>query len=106
MARGPVWNRGNSKPSVAVRARVHEQSHWDPRLIERLKNIIVDVPKHPGGKPETIRVSALPIGQHLYADVRVYLRGHPTRQGLVVHTDLIADVITGLQEVLQRGWKP
>jgi hypothetical protein len=106
MAHGPAWNRGNSKPSVPLRARVPAQSHWDPRLVERLKNIVVDVPKHPGGKPETIRVSALPMGHHLYADVRVYLRGHPTRQGLVVHTDLIADVITGLQEVVRRGWKP
>lgn len=106
MARGPAWNMRNSKPSVPLRARVREQPRWDPRLVERLKNIVVDVPKHPGGKPETIRVSALPMGHHLYADVRVYLRGHPTRQGLVVHTDLIADVITGLQEVLRRGWKP
>ena len=75
-------------------------------MVEGLKRVVVDVKKHRGGKPETIRVSALPMGQHLYADVRVYIRGHPTRQGLVVHTDLIADVISGLQEVLRRGWRP
>jgi len=63
----------------------------------------VDIPKHPGGKPETIRVSALPMRQDLYADVRVHLREHPTGQGLVVHRDLIADVIAGLQEVCGGG---
>ncbi len=67
---------------------------------------IVDIPKHQGGKPETIRVSALPMRHHLYADVRVYVRGHPTAQGLVVHHDLIADVIVRLQEVLRRAWRP
>lgn len=106
MAGGTAWNRRNSNPGVSVRARVPKHSPWDARLVERLKNIIVDVPKHRGGKPESIRVSAFTMGHHVYADVRVYIAGHPTRQGLVVHTDLIADVITGLQEVLRRGWRP
>lgn len=102
MARGTVWNKRNSIAGVPVRAR----PRWDAREVERLKRVLVDVKKHQGGKPETIRVSALPMGQHLYADIRVYCGGHPTRQGLVVHHDLIPDVITGLQEVLRQGWKP
>lgn len=100
--RGTVWNRRNSNPGASVRAR----PRWDARLVERLKRVVVDVKKHQGGKPETIRVFALPMGHHLYADIRVYLAGHPTRQGLVVHHDLIPDVITALQEVLRRGWRP
>ena len=46
------------------------------------------------------------MGRHLYADLGVYLKGLPTRQGLVVHQDLIADVNAGLQEVLRWGWRP
>lgn len=99
--RGPGWNRRNSNPGASVRAR----PRWDAHLVERLKRVVVDVKKHEGGKPETIRVSALQTGHHLYADVRVYIAGHPTCQGLVIHHDLIADVITGLQEVLRQGWK-
>ena len=50
---------------------------WVPHLVERLKESIVDIPKHTNGKLETIRVHALPMGHHLYADVRPYLRDHP-----------------------------
>ncbi len=102
MKRGTPWNRRDSNPKAPVRAR----SRWVPHLVERLKEPVVDIPKHQSGKPETIRVSVLPMGRHFYADIRVYLRGRPTRQGLVVHHDLIADVITRLREVLRRGWKP
>lgn len=100
--RGTPWNERSNNPAGPARARVR----WDACLVERLKEPIVDIPKHQGGKPETIRVSVLPKGHHLYADVRVYVRGHPTGQGLVVHHDLIPDVIAGLQEALRRGWKP
>ena len=66
----------------------------------------MDVAKHPGGKAETVLVSVLPIGAHLYADVRVQLRGRSACQGLVARHDLIADVINGLQEDSRRGSAP
>jgi len=56
---------------------VRARPRWVPHLVEWLKESIVDIPKHTNGKLETIRVHALPMGHHLYADVRAYLRDHP-----------------------------
>ncbi len=103
MNRGTAWDR----PDNSSRAPVRSRSRWIPHLVERPKEVIVEIPKHrEGARPETIRLSALQMGPHLHADVRVYLRGHPTGQGLVEHHDLIADIITGLQRSCGGGGGP
>jgi hypothetical protein len=42
-------------------------------------------------------VSVIPLSGG-YADVRVYRGGLPTRQGLVIHRDLLPDVLAGLRQ--------
>lgn len=71
---------------------------WDPVLIERTKQTILEIQKYPN-RPETIRVSFIPMGEG-YADIRVYMKGRHTRQGLVIHRDLIGQVIAGLSQTL------
>ena len=68
-------------------------------MIEATKVVIAEVPKreHP---PETIRVSLIPVSGG-YADVRVYRGGHPTRQGLVIHRDLLPAVLTYLAAAVE-----
>jgi starch phosphorylase len=73
---------------------------WDPATVERLKVWIADIPKR-ARPPEVIRVSVIPLSGS-YADLRVYRGGFPTRLGLVLHFDLLPDVIEALQDALQR----
>ena len=75
--------------------RGRTRAPWNPRVIEASKQTVADIPKYPN-RPETIRVSAFRVGDALYADIRVYLRERPTRQGLVIHYDLLPPVLAGL----------
>jgi hypothetical protein len=65
---------------------------------------VVEIPKYPN-RPEVIRVSLLPRGLHCYVDIRLYRRGHPTRQGLVIHSDLLPAVLAGLQRACGVAWE-
>jgi hypothetical protein len=58
--------------------------------------VVADIPKRER-PPETIRVSLIPVSGG-YADLRVYRGGLPTRQGLVIHKDLLPEVLAGLGE--------
>jgi hypothetical protein len=72
-------------------------------LVEQTKRVVLDIAKYPN-RPETIRVSLVPRGHHTYTDLQVYLAGNPTRQGLVMHRDLLPQVIAALQQALQTAW--
>jgi hypothetical protein len=77
---------------------------WDPALIEQLKRPVVEIAKYPT-RPEVIRVSVLRRGVHDYVDLRVYRKGHATRQGLVIHVDLLPQVLAGLQQAGAVAWE-
>ena len=67
---------------------------WDPHEVEALKRVVAEIPKRQR-PPETIRVSLIPISGG-YADLRVYRGALPTRQGLVIHRDLLPAVLRGV----------
>jgi hypothetical protein len=62
----------------------------------------LEIPKY-RNRPETIRVSLLPHRAHLYIDVRIYLKGKPTRKGITIHSDLMPAVVEGMPRA-QRTW--
>jgi hypothetical protein len=68
-----------------------------------LKRVILEVPKY-RSRPETIRVSLLPYRQHLYIDVRIYLKGKPTRKGITIHSNLVPAVLEGMQRAQRTCW--
>jgi hypothetical protein len=65
--------------------------------------VVLEVPKY-RNRPETIRVNLLLYRQHLYIDVRIYLKGRPTRKGITIHRDLVPAVIEGMQRALRTWW--
>jgi hypothetical protein len=71
-------------------------------VIEALKETVADIPKYPN-RPETIRVSVFRVGESVYADLRVYLRGRPTHQGLVIHRDMMPAVLDALRQAVGRA---
>jgi hypothetical protein len=77
---------------------------WDPALIEQLKRTVTEIAKYPT-RPEVIRVSVLRRGLHDYVDLRVYRKGHATRQGLVIHVDLLPQVLAGLTRAGAVAWE-
>jgi hypothetical protein len=85
--------RGSTGP-VPAPEKKRGRVRWNPQEIEALKVVIAEVPKR-WRPPETIRVSVIPLSGG-YADVRVYRGGRPTRQGLVIHRDLVPAVLDGL----------
>jgi hypothetical protein len=49
----------------------------------------------------------------MHIDVRIYLKGKPTRKGITIHSDLVPAVVEGMQraqhtwwEDLPRQWEP
>jgi hypothetical protein len=65
--------------------------------------VVLEVPKY-RNRPETIRISLLPHRQHMYIDVRIYLKGKPTRKGITIHSDLVPAVVEGMQRALRTWW--
>jgi hypothetical protein len=90
-------------PTNINRWRETAPSRWFAPLIEQAKRLVAEIAKYPN-RPETIRVSLFPRGHHTYADVRVYLAGKPTGKGLVIHLDLLPQVIAALQQTLHEDW--
>ncbi len=90
---GRVYNTGDSNRRSRAR--------WDAREIEALKILVAEIPKRER-PPETIRVSVFQWGASEYVDLRVYRGGYPTRQGLVIHADLLPDVLAGLEEAARE----
>lgn len=74
-----------------------------PPLFEQLKRVVAEIPKF-RNRPETIRISLLPYRQHLYVDVRIYLKGKPTRKGITIHRDLVPAILEGMQRALHTWW--
>jgi hypothetical protein len=74
---------------------------WDPQAIEAQKIVVAEISKreHP---PETIRISLIRRSGG-YADVRVYRGGYPTRQGLVIHRELLSSVMAALQKIASQS---
>jgi hypothetical protein len=60
---------------------------------------VAEVPKRER-PPETIRVSVIPMSGG-YVDLRVYRGGLPTRQGLVIHRDLLPAVHGALTRAVE-----
>jgi hypothetical protein len=79
-----------------ARTQTGGRRRWDPAVIEALKIVVADIPKRER-PPETIRVSVIPVSGG-YADLRVYRGGLPTRQGLVIHRDLLLEVLHSLAQ--------
>jgi Transcriptional Coactivator p15 (PC4) len=75
-----------------------------PPLFEQLKRVVLEVSKY-RNRPESIRISLLPYRNHLYIDVRTYLKGKPTRKGITIHRDLVLAVLEGMQRALQTSWE-
>ena len=92
------------RPTHIRQKPANSPGRWSPRLVEQTKRVVVEVPKYPH-RPETIRVNLIPRGVHTYVDVRVYLAGKPTRQGLVLHSDLVPAVLAGRQRALGVVWE-
>jgi hypothetical protein len=91
-------------PTHSIQKPGNAPRRWPTALIEQLKRTVVEIPKYPN-RPETIRVSLVPRGAHRYVDLRVYRAGYPTRQGVVLHTDLVPAVLAGLQQALGVAWE-
>jgi hypothetical protein len=83
--------------------RNRRSSNTPPPLFEELKRVVLEVPKY-RNRPETIRISLLPYRQHLYVDVRIYLKGKPTRKGITIHRDLVPAILEGMQRALHTWW--
>jgi hypothetical protein len=96
-ARRQATNTTPARPATTPR-------RWDPALIEQLKRTVVEIAKYPT-RPEVIRVSVLRRGLHDYVDLRVYRKGRATRQGLVIHFDLLPAVLAGLQRACGVAWE-
>lgn len=95
--------RGTARDTIgSPRARPGRRSRgrWDPALIESLKVVVAEVPKRER-PPETICVSLFEWNGHPYVDLRLYRAGHPTRNGLPIHRDLLPAVLRGLGEAVR-----
>jgi hypothetical protein len=68
-------------------------------MTEHVKTVLCDIPRSPHSA-ETIRISILTRGGHGSIDLRIYLAGHPTEQGVSLREELVPDLITGLQRAL------
>jgi hypothetical protein len=93
-------NRARDKATISIIPRPY---NTPPPLFEQLKRVVLDLPKY-RNRPETIRVSLLPYREHMYIDVRTYLKGSPTRKGIAIHRDLVPAVLEGMQRALRTSW--
>lgn len=96
-------SRGSTSPLFKANSQKKKAGRriWVPEEIERLKRTVMEIEPYQN-KPQTIRISYFSTHPGAeYVDIRVYLRGRPTRRGLIVHRDLIPQVIAGLKQALQ-----
>ncbi len=93
----------NAGRDVATTSNIHRADNTPPPPFEQLKRVVREIPKY-WNRPETIRVSLLPLRGHVYIDVRVYLAGKPTRKGIALHRDLVPRVLGALQQALRSSW--
>jgi hypothetical protein len=93
-------NRARDKATIHNTRRPY---NTPPPLFEQLKRVVLEIPKY-RNRPETIRISLLPYRQHMYVDVRTYLKGKPTRKGIAIHRDLVPAVIEGMQRAMRTWW--
>jgi hypothetical protein len=93
-------NRGRDKATISITRRPY---NTPPPLFEQLKRVVLEVPKY-RNRPETIRISLLPCRQHMYIDVRTYLKGKPTSKGITIHSDLVPAVVEAMQRGLRTSW--
>jgi hypothetical protein len=87
----------------ATMGTTRRPSNTPPPLFEQLKRVVREIPKY-RNRPESIRISVLPYRQHIYVDVRTYLKGKPTRKGITIHRDLVPAVLEGMQRALGTWW--
>jgi Transcriptional Coactivator p15 (PC4) len=93
-------NRARDKATISSNRKGY---NTPPPLFEQLKRVVLDLPKY-RHRPESIRISLLPYKGHVYVDVRVYLKGRPTRKGITIHSDLVPAVVEAMQRALRTSW--
>src|SRR5262249_54582612 len=75
----------------------------DAATLEERKDVVAEIPTS-AARPATLRVSLLPGDRGVFVDLRAYLAGRPTRQGVLIRVDLVPAVIAALHDA--EGWLP
>lgn len=90
--------------------RAHRTNYWpgnklDYDFLERCKEFICRIP-HPTGyykyKKAEYRLSIIHWSQGAYVDVRMYLNGGPTSMGILLHLDVIKEMLPDLVAAVRQ----
>lgn len=94
----------------AKNKRAHRTNYWpgerlDYDFLERCKEFICRIP-HPTGyykhRKAEYRLSVLPWSQGAYVDIRVYLNGVPSSRGILLHLDVIKELLPELINTVRQ----